>query len=335
MNTSVARTIEINTDHIAYDASCKRLLSEKCILAWIMKYCVSECSEMDIDDIVRCIEAPEISSVPIFSDETNAPRINGMNTVESSRYEGTVTFDLRFAASIPSPKRTISLIINVEAQADFHPGYPLPARAEYYCARLISAQKGTTFVGSHYEYLRKVYSIWICTEPPKHRENSISATSSVMKGILGRISKPLEGYGLQCTSFIMLGDEEEKEAQAVLRLLDVLFTSEKEVAERKRILEEEFHIPINDNIEKEMDHMCNLSKGVENRGIRKGIRIGMDQGITKGHEEERLNSIRSLMETLNLTLDQAMQALKIPGSEREKYLQMFAQQEDQQRERSC
>ena len=29
MNTSVARTIEINTDHIAYDASCKRLLSEK------------------------------------------------------------------------------------------------------------------------------------------------------------------------------------------------------------------------------------------------------------------------------------------------------------------
>ena len=125
----------------------------------------------------------------------------------------------------------------------------------------------------------------------------------------------------------MLGDEEEKEAQAVLRLLDVLFTSEKEVAERKRILEEEFHIPMNDNIEKEMDHMCNLSKGVENRGIRKGI--------AQGHEEERLNSIRSLMETLNLTLDQAMQALKIPDSEREKYLQMFAQQEDQQRERSC
>ena len=42
MKTSVARTIEINTDHIAYDASCKRLLSEKRILAWIMKYCASE-----------------------------------------------------------------------------------------------------------------------------------------------------------------------------------------------------------------------------------------------------------------------------------------------------
>ena len=167
MNTSVARTIEINTDHIAYDASCKRLLSEKRILAWIMKYCVSECSEMDIDDIVRCIEAPEISSVPVFSDETNAPRINGMNTVESSRYEGTVTFDLRFAASIPSPKRTISLIINVEAQADFSPHYLLPSRAEYYSARLISSQKGREFTNSHYGDIKKVYSIWVCTNPPK------------------------------------------------------------------------------------------------------------------------------------------------------------------------
>ena len=43
----------------------------------------------------------------------------------------------------------------------------------------------------------------------------------------------------------------------------------------------------------------------------------------QGHEEERLNSIKSLMETLNLTIDQAMQALKIPSSEREKYAQML------------
>ena len=56
------------------------------------------------------------------------------------------------------------------------------------------------------------------------------------------------------------------------------------------------------------------------KGIAQGITQGITQGIAQGHEEERLNSIRSLMETLNLTLDQAMQALKIPGSEREKLL---------------
>lgn len=43
MKTSLARTIENNADHISYDAVCKQLFSEKSILAWIMKYCVSEC----------------------------------------------------------------------------------------------------------------------------------------------------------------------------------------------------------------------------------------------------------------------------------------------------
>ena len=37
--------------------------------------------------------------------------------------------------------------------------------------------------------------------------------------------------------------------------------------------------------------MCNLSKGVENRGIRKGI----IQGREEGREEEKLNSIRNVM----------------------------------------
>lgn len=53
--------------------------------------------------------------------------------------------------------------------------------------------------------------------------------------------------------------------------------------------------------------MCNLSKGVENRGIRKGI--------IQGREEEKLNSIRSLMKKLNLTLEQAMDVLDVPKSE--------------------
>ena len=59
--------------------------------------------------------------------------------------------------------------------------------------------------------------------------------------------------------------------------------------------------------------MCNLSKGVENRGIRKGI----IQGREEGREEEKLNSIRNVMDTLGLTMEQAMQALKIPKSEQE------------------
>ena len=49
--------------------------------------------------------------------------------------------------------------------------------------------------------------------------------------------------------------------------------------------------------------MCNLSKGVEEKGIQKGI----------------LLSIRNLMETMGWSVEQAMESLKIPEEEKTKY----------------
>lgn len=49
--------------------------------------------------------------------------------------------------------------------------------------------------------------------------------------------------------------------------------------------------------------MCNLSKGVEEKGIQKGI----------------LLSIRNLMETMRWSVEQAMEGLKIPEEEKSKY----------------
>ncbi|MBQ7516073.1 MAG: hypothetical protein IJS96_07290 [Schwartzia sp.] len=45
----------------------------------------------------------------------------------------------------------------------------------------------------------------------------------------------------------------------------------------------------------------------------------MKQAENKGKDSERVKSIRSLMETLGLTAKQAMDALKIPAAEQEKY----------------
>ena len=50
--------------------------------------------------------------------------------------------------------------------------------------------------------------------------------------------------------------------------------------------------------------MCNLSKGVEEKGIQKGI----------------LLSSRNLMETMGWPVEQVMEGLKIPEEEKRKYL---------------
>ena len=50
--------------------------------------------------------------------------------------------------------------------------YPLTKRAIYYCSRMISAQHGPIFTKSEYGKIRKVYSIWICTQPSDGFENT-------------------------------------------------------------------------------------------------------------------------------------------------------------------
>ncbi|MDY2818937.1 MAG: hypothetical protein SOT36_01915 [Hominisplanchenecus sp.] len=76
--------------------------------------------------------------------------------------EGAVYYDIRFYALAPARTGRIRLILNVEAQKSFRPGYEIVTRGIFYGARMISAQLGTEFEHSKYDDIRKVYSVWIC-----------------------------------------------------------------------------------------------------------------------------------------------------------------------------
>ncbi len=81
--------------------------------------------------------------------------------------------------------------------------------------------------------------------------------------------------------------------------------------EKKKILQEEFQIRMTKTLEKEVSLMCNLSKGVEENGIQKGIKEGI------------LSSIRNLMESMEWSAEQAMLALKVPETERPLYVDLL------------
>ena len=72
-------------------------------------------------------------------------------------------------------------------------------------------------------------------------------------------------------------------------------------------MQEDFSIEMTKELESEVSVMCNLSKGVEEKGIRKG----MEQGV--------LASIKNLMESMKWSAEQAMDALKISGPDRKRY----------------
>lgn len=318
IETTLAQSIQTADDKAKYDAACKRLLSEKSILAWIMKSCLEEYRNCGVDEIAeKYIEGqPQVSAVPVNSDESGTTsRIQGMNTEDISQTEGTVLYDIRFSAIAPASGETIRLIINLEAQNAFSKGYPILKRAIYYCSRMISAQHGPVFTKSQYGKIMKVYSIWVCVSPPKKMENTITRYRITEENMVGRVRKKAKDYDLMTVILLCLGNPDGENYGGILKLLEVLFSSEKAAAEKKQILEDDFGIPMTETLEKEVYAMCNLSEGVEARGIAKG-RV---EGRMEGRAEGVLSALQSLMKSMNLTIDQAMNALMISEADRPKY----------------
>ena len=182
---------------------------------------------------------PQIAEVAVNPDETNSSSIRGMSNEDSTLTEGTITYDIRFMASAPVSGELIRLIINIEAQNDFYPGYPLIKRGIYYCSRMISAQYGTEFNKSHYENIKKVYSIWICTNPPKSKKSTITSYSFAEKNLVGNVKEKIENYDLMTSVMICLGEADDKNNDGILRLLEVLLLSETQPEGKKRILQDE------------------------------------------------------------------------------------------------
>ena len=72
--------------------------------------------------------------------------------------------------------------------------------------------------------------------------------------------------------------------------------------------------------------MCNLSKGVMEKGMAKGMAQGMAQGMAKGMTDAILASIKNLMKNMSISVEQAMSVLEIPETERQKYMDLLEQQ---------
>ena len=115
--TTLAAGIRAADEESKYDAVCKELLSEKIILAWILKTCAVEFAEYDVNEIAeKFIEGtPVISAEPVMRNES-ASKISGMGQVDATIMEGTVTYDIYFRAVLPKEEGVVELIVNVEAQ---------------------------------------------------------------------------------------------------------------------------------------------------------------------------------------------------------------------------
>lgn len=270
------------------DAECKAFLADKQILAWILRDCTPEFRAYTIPEIMRCIEGePEIGTVPVDKDLTGKymiEKIIGMADEDTSVYEGTVRYDIRFKARARQADEATELIINVEVQNDYKPGYSLVTRGIYYCSWMIAAQMETEFSRSNYAGMKKAHSIWVCIRPNRQWRGSITIYAIGESQILGRAQSDRSDYDKMQVTLLCLGDKPAGK-ENVVGMLDVALANGMPAEEKIRQLETQYDIKVTDDLEGRLETMCNYSKGVYDDGMAKGLEQGMVKGLEKGMEQ--------------------------------------------------
>ena len=286
MNTELKNAVLATDLKAQYDACAKKLLGYKDILARILIEAVEEFRGISPEEVKSLIEDDiQIGKVPVDSGITNVivgvdedgKEIIGMNTVNEELNAGYILFDIIFYVRLQDGHSKI--IINVEAQRKEPTEYDILNRAIFYVSREISSQKNREFVNSNYNDIKKVYSIWICMNMPEDNMNHIHLINDTIIG--NQIWKGREDL----VNIVMVGLAKEisakEEKYELHRLLGTLLSETLKEEEKLDILKNEYHIPMKKSIKEDVKIMCNLSEGIEERGIIKGKAELLKQQVQK------------------------------------------------------
>ena len=309
--TSLARGVRsVAPVDAAYDAACKRMLSEKVVLSRILHEWVDGFDSVTPEEIERtCFEGdPRIGEEPVERDEhASYERVRQLNVEDSTVGEGENSFDVRFAARNPGADadagEVLLVEVDVEAQNKFDPGYPLTKRGVYYAGRMLSMQGSDVVANSHYERLRKVISVWVCVNVPEDKTKTVTRFSLEQENLEGGAVFKRGSYDLVDVIVVCLGEEAES-AQGTLGLLGTLFARNMSVSDKLARLRDEFGIALTREQEGLVEDMCNLSVGVR------------EAGRKEGRKETLAAAVRDLKESLSLTEDEALDALRVPEEDR-------------------
>ena len=287
-------------------------------------------------DTRNASDVPDDSGVSDISDTPGTSpagekQLDGSNRVpkvsaeDNSVLEGSVRYDIHFTVRVPEKKtgedkenstggEQIQIIVNVEAQNSDRPGYPIVKRGIYYVARLISAQRNQVFKDQEYGKIGKVVSIWICKNTAEKRSDTMNEYRFEEICRRGEYREEEENYDLMRVFILRLGAEGENSENEVIRLLSNLFSTEKTAEEKKQILSEDFHIAMTEEIDEEVSSMCNLSEGIFEEGMAKGMEAGMAKGRTEGIELGRLEAAKELLAS-GLDEEMIMKSLKLSAAQ--------------------
>ena len=334
----VAEFVDEKKHYKQLDADFKRAVHNTDILSNVVSKLVSELESKDIGFIKKCVSPEEM------------PRIPGLNTEMHNDDDEYVIMDNLFSIDIPG-EQEIGIMLNIEAQGDPEPGYPILKRGLYYASGIVFNQKGTVFKGIHYEKLRKTYSIWFVMQPKPGDENSIYRYPLVKIHGIKKKKTIAEDCDLLEIIVVNLGGSENT-GDTTLRMFNEIFASRLKGESYRSLLKEKYNITLDDSTLESLERIS-MSLGEEivnyqrrvgyNKGHDEGYSDGYSNGYSEGHKEGHKegfsegrdkgfsegrdkgyesrknesidhfsNTIIKLMKMLNISIDEASELTEIP-----------------------
>ena len=110
---------------------------------------------------------------------------------------------------------------------------------------------------------------------------------------------------------VNLGDADHPVDNRILRLMNVLLSSKKDIRTKQKIMEEELHIAMTTKLESEVSELCNLSQWVYNEGLSKGIEGAVELLREAGIEDQVITE--RIMDQYHLTLEAAQKYVLHPA----------------------
>lgn len=310
--THLSHSLEKTEYAARYDAAAKKLVSDKQVLARIVKGTAKEFKDYSIDEIIAGIEKePEVAAREVYPGK-NAKKdlgaIHGMNAESAIPGEGKVTYDIYFYV-MTREKQPIKIIINVELQKKYHVGYRFGSRGVFYCARMLSEQLDKEFTTDNYNDMRKVYSIFICMEAPEKDANTITECSIEQKELYGDF-KGEEKCDYLSVIIIRLSKKDNSDSNnELIDMLTVLLSEEIDAETKKQELETKHGMIMTRETEGGIQSMCNLGEGLiekyEARGERKSL-VETYQEFGKSKDD----TIEKLMDKFQMSREEAEENVK-------------------------
>ena len=148
---------------------------------------------------------------------------------------------------------------------------------------------------------------------PNYRADSIQEYGLTEKILHGTFRDKLQNYDL--IKIIILNLGKKGTSHKLLNMLHLLFMDKKKTEEKEKILREEYEIELTRDMREEIVEMGGLMEPL--------LEIAAEEATEKAEVNTFIKNIRSLMKTMKLTAQEAMDALQVPEDKQKEYMTLI------------